>query len=98
VNIIKLSDMATAPGHGVMELQEVASLDQNLVQAMARSTWNADVNKQSQLARVGQADHISDPGKLQAMQVDMSEYHIKISLVNALVRKAVSTVETLVKS
>jgi hypothetical protein len=46
---------------------------------------------------LGSAD-ITDPEVLAALQQRSGEYAIEVSMINALVRKGVSTVETLLRS
>ncbi|WP_429522667.1 type III secretion system inner rod subunit SctI [Paraburkholderia youngii] len=49
-------------------------------------------------ARIADFANLSNPKQLFALQTDLANYNIYVSLVSTLTRKAVSAVETLVKA
>ena len=98
VKIINLSDAAALAGQPTLDHAELASLDQRLIEMVARNSAQADLNKRAQIAGLGDAAQVTNPAHLHAMQVEMAEYSVKIAMINAYVRKGVAAVETLLKS
>jgi hypothetical protein len=98
MQITHLSALASSAGPTPLDTQELVSLDQGLINTLARSVQGAQLDKQSQLVRLEQVQQVTDPDKLAVMQVDMAQYTVQLSMINTLSRKGVMAVETLVKS
>ncbi|MDE1196468.1 MAG: type III secretion system inner rod subunit SctI [Pseudomonas sp.] len=86
--------MAELPSQGQ---SAAVSLEDRLLQSFAGSAVDAEINVARIDAMLGSAD-ITDPEVLAALQQRSGEYAIEVSMINALVRKGVSTVETLLRS
>ncbi|MCA4963417.1 type III secretion system inner rod subunit SctI [Pseudomonas sp. Y24-6] len=75
----------------------VVSLESRLIQGLAKSA----VGTEQDYAKInGMLDRpdITNPEVLSQMQIMMAQYNIDVSLLNVLVRKTVSTAETLLRS
>jgi hypothetical protein len=75
----------------------VVNLEQRLLQAFASSAADTETRTQTIDAMLERSD-ITDPEVLAAVQQRMGEYTVDVSMINAMVRKGVSTVETLLRS
>jgi hypothetical protein len=75
----------------------VMSLEDRLIQGFATSSVQADRDAAAINAMFRRSD-ITNPEVLAELQVRMAEYNIDVNMLNMLVRKAVGTVETLLRS
>lgn len=75
----------------------IVSLESRLIEAFAGSAVNSgqDVSAINQLM---QRPDITSPEVLAQLQEQMGQYNVDINLLNVLVRKAVSTAETLLRA
>lgn len=89
--------------HAASELSEIeshehpAALEDILKQTLADANDKANFDKASIAERLINPANASNPKNLVALQTEVSDYNINISLASTLTRKAVSAVETLVK-
>lgn len=89
---------------GVPDLSEMhpdgqgTSLDAMLKQAFESLDTKAASDKQQIDSHFANAASLSSPENLIALQEQLQNYNIFISLASTVTRKAVSTVETLVKA
>ncbi|KVM73948.1 hypothetical protein WJ60_06400 [Burkholderia ubonensis] len=74
------------------------SLDDVLKDALVRANGAANADKSAITTSFESPLALSDPGRLVELQTRLSDYNIYVSLTSTLARKAVSTVETLVKA
>lgn len=75
----------------------VVTLEDRLVQGFA----SASVQTQQEYAAINamlERTDITSPEVLAELQIRMAQYNIDVNLLNTLVRKSVSTVETLLRS
>ncbi|AOJ09966.1 type III secretion system protein [Burkholderia sp. ABCPW 14] len=75
-----------------------ATLDAILKQTLADANDKSNVAKASIESRLADPVDFAHPEKLIALQTELSDYNIYVSLASTLARKAVSAVETLVKA
>ncbi|WP_338806822.1 type III secretion system inner rod subunit SctI [Pseudomonas chlororaphis] len=75
----------------------VVSLEDRLIQNFASSALNAE-RDQADITSMLKRPDITNPEVLSELQVRTAQYNIDVSLLNALVRKSVSTAETLLRS
>lgn len=75
----------------------VMSLENRLLQRFAASAVEAD-QRVATIESMLRRDDIGDPEQLALLQLRSSEYNVDVSMINTLVRKGVSTVETLLRS
>lgn len=75
----------------------VVSLEDRLVQGFANSSVQAHQDAAGINAMLNRPD-ITNPEVLAELQTRMAQYNIDVNLLNTLVRKSVSTVETLLRS
>lgn len=75
----------------------VMSLENRLLQSFAASAVEAD-QRVATIESMLRRDDIGDPEQLASLQLRSSEYNVDVSMINTLVRKGVSTVETLLRS
>ncbi|MEX3772316.1 type III secretion system inner rod subunit SctI [Pseudomonas sp. MYb118] len=90
------SAVAVAPLRNPQE-GPVVSLEQRLIEAFARSSVDSaqDVGA---IERLTNSPEITSPEVLAQLQEQMGQYNVDINLLNVLVRKAVSTAETLLRA
>ncbi|MFJ3482224.1 type III secretion system inner rod subunit SctI [Pseudomonas sp. NPDC090202] len=81
-----------APGAG-----SVVSLESRLLQSFAASAVDAE-RSVATINTILKRDDLSNPEQLARLQQLSNDYVIDVSMVNTLVRKGVSTVETLLRS
>ncbi|WP_071750593.1 type III secretion system inner rod subunit SctI [Burkholderia ubonensis] len=74
------------------------SLDAILRQTIGKANDSANSEKSRIEAGLSNPVDFTHPGKLIALQSELSNYSIYVSLASTLTRKAVSAVETLVKA
>lgn len=67
-------------------------------QALATEIDHANVTTSDIESRLANPVNFAKPENLEALQTDLLDYNIRISLVSTLARKAVSAVETLIKT
>lgn len=79
------------------EGDSVVSLEGRLIDSFARSAVAAD-GEQAKIKKMLDSPDITNPEVLAQVQMLTSQYNIDISLLNTLVRKTVSTAETLLRS
>jgi len=77
--------------------QSVVSLEDRLLQGFADSAVATERDSDTIDALLARKD-ITDPEVLAMLQQRSGEYAVDVSMTNALVRKGVSTVETLLRS
>jgi hypothetical protein len=75
-----------------------AALEDILKSALANANDKAGFDKAAIEGRLAHPVDFAKPEQLIAMQTEISDYNIYISLASTLTRKAVSAVETLVKA
>ncbi|MCU9952219.1 MULTISPECIES: type III secretion system inner rod subunit SctI [Burkholderia] len=75
-----------------------ATLDAILQQTLTDANDKSNAAKASIESRLTDPVDFAHPEKLIALQVELSDYNIYVSLASTLARKAVSAVETLVKA
>jgi type III secretion system protein len=76
----------------------VISLDDRLLQAYAQRTVATEIDKNEVMQRLSQPEALSDPAALFDLQVRTSNYNLEVSMISTLTRKAVSAVESLLRS
>jgi hypothetical protein len=77
--------------------ESVVNLEDRLLQAFAQSSVDTDKRVSTIEAMLKRPD-ITDPEVLAVLQQRLGEYTVDVSMINAMVRKGVSTVETLLRS
>lgn len=90
-NSIKMAELARPTPNAVV------SLEGRLIESFARSA----VGTESDHAKINamlQRPDITNPEVLSELQVLTAQYNIDVSLLNALVRKTVTTAEALLRS
>lgn len=90
-NSIRLAELAGPKPN------EVLSLEGRLIESFASSAVGAESDSAKINAMIERAD-ITNPEVLSELQLLTAQYNIDVSLLNALVRKTVTTVETLLRS
>ncbi|WP_394335903.1 type III secretion system inner rod subunit SctI [Burkholderia savannae] len=75
-----------------------ATLETILKQTLSDANDNANVAKTIIETQLADPVNFARPEKLIALQTELSDYNISMSLASTLARKAVSAVETLVKA
>lgn len=75
----------------------VVSLEGRLIESFANSAVSAE-HDHAKINAMLQRPDITNPEVLSELQVMTAQYNIDVTLLNALVRKAVSTAETLLRS
>ncbi|ONC26357.1 hypothetical protein AQ914_04560 [Burkholderia pseudomallei] len=88
----KLPDLSETQSSG-----QGASLDSMVAHAFNDLDTTAQADKTRIESRFANPTALSNPANLLALQNDLSNYNIYVSLASTFSRKAVSTVETLVK-
>ncbi|MGL4604469.1 MAG: type III secretion system inner rod subunit SctI [Iodobacter sp.] len=76
----------------------VISLDDRLLQAFAQSTVATEMDKNAVMQRLSNPEALNDPAALFDLQVRTSNYNLEVSMISTLTRKAVSAVESLLRS
>lgn len=76
----------------------VMSIDDKLIGAYAEMSHAFSAEQEDVLKHTQDRTVISDPEELFILQKRTSEYNLNVSLISALTRKGVSTVETLLRS
>jgi len=74
-----------------------AALEDILKRTLAEADRKASIDTASIAARLANTVDFGHPERLIALQTEIADYNIYISLASTLTRKAVSAVETLVK-
>ncbi|KAF3999347.1 type III secretion system inner rod subunit SctI [Glaciimonas immobilis] len=74
------------------------SLDDRLRDAFASSSVATQNEYQYFMSAVTNAKNITSPGALFELQVRLGDYKQEVEVISALTRKAVSTVETLLRA
>lgn len=77
--------------------ESVVNLEDRLLKAFADSSVDTQ-NKSSTIDAMLKRSDITDPEVLAVLQQRVGEYTVDVSMINAMVRKGVSTVETLLRS
>ncbi|SIT44999.1 Type III secretion system protein BsaK [Paraburkholderia ribeironis] len=77
---------------------EPQTLGDLLRSALVEANRKASADSAQIDARIADFGTFGDPKQLFALQTDLANYNIYVSLVSTLTRKAVSAVETLVKA
>lgn len=77
--------------------ESVVNLEDRLLRAFADSTVDTQIRSSTIDAMLKRSD-ITDPEVLAVLQQRVGEYTVDVSMINAMVRKGVSTVETLLRS
>ncbi|MDN7674938.1 type III secretion system inner rod subunit SctI [Burkholderia oklahomensis] len=93
--------LAVSPPPSLSEIESPdrpATLDAILKQTLVDANDKSNVAKASIESRLADPVDFAHPEKLIALQTELSDYNIYISLASTLARKAVSAVETLVKA
>lgn len=80
------------------QMEEPASLDSLLKNAYVEAAGNVDQVKSGIDARFADYASFAKPEQLIALQVELSDFNIQMSLASTLARKGVSAVETLIKA
>jgi hypothetical protein len=75
----------------------VVNLEDRLLQAFAESAIDTG-RKASTVEAMTKRSDITDPEVLAVLQQRIGEYTVDVSMINTLVRKGVSTAETLLRS
>ncbi|MCP1500733.1 hypothetical protein J2Y86_005440 [Pseudomonas migulae] len=75
----------------------IVSLESRLIEAFAGSAVNSS-QEVSSINQLMQRPDITSPEVLAQLQEQMGQYNVDINLLNVLVRKAVSTAETLLRA
>ncbi|MFK7606607.1 MULTISPECIES: type III secretion system inner rod subunit SctI [unclassified Pseudomonas] len=75
----------------------IVSLEDRLIESFASSAVNSQQSQADINGMLARPD-LTDPEVLSELQVLSAQYNIDVSLLNALVRKTVSTAETLLRS
>jgi hypothetical protein len=75
----------------------VVSLEGRLIESFANSAVGAETDH-AKISAMLQRPDITDPEVLSELQLMTTQYNIDVTLLNALVRKTVSTAETLLRS
>ena len=75
----------------------VVSLEGRLIESFANSAVSVE-HDHAKINAMLQRPDITNPEVLSELQVMTAQYNIDVTLLNALVRKAVSTAETLLRS
>lgn len=75
----------------------VVSLERRLIEAFAGSAVDS-AQDVAAIERLTQRPDLTDPEMLSRLQEQMGQYNVDINLLNVLVRKGVSTVETLLRA
>lgn len=75
----------------------VVSLEDRLIETFASSSVGTE-QAQARINAMLERPDITNPEVLSELQVMTAQYNIDVSLLNALVRKTVSTAETLLRS
>ncbi len=75
----------------------VVNLEDRLLRAFADSSVGTQ-NRTSTIDAMLKRPDITDPEVLAVLQQRVGEYTVDVSMINAMVRKGVSTVETLLRS
>ena len=75
----------------------VVNLEDRLLQAFAESSVDTE-HKASMVEAITRRSDITDPEVLAELQQRIGEYTVDVSMINTLVRKGVSTAETLLRS
>lgn len=79
------------------ESAAVVSLEDRLIDSFAHSAVGRESDKAKITAMLARPD-LTNPEVLSELQVMTAQYNIDVSLLNALVRKTVTTAETLLRS
>lgn len=79
------------------EPASVVSLEDRLIERFATSAVGAEKEASAITAMLNRPD-ITNPEVLSELQVRSAQYNIDVSMLNVLVRKAVTTAETLLRS
>jgi hypothetical protein len=75
----------------------VVSLEQRLIQGYAQGSVGVAQDHAAINAMLARPD-ITNPEVLAQLQVRMADYNLDVNMINTLVRKAVATAETLLRS
>ncbi|PXX54001.1 hypothetical protein SAMN05660489_05831 [Pseudomonas sp. LAMO17WK12:I10] len=75
----------------------VMSLEDRLIQGFASSSVDSERESAAIYAMLKRPD-LTDPEVLSELQTRTAQYNIDVTLLNTLVRKAVTTAETLLRS
>ncbi|WP_323117690.1 type III secretion system inner rod subunit SctI [Burkholderia alba] len=89
---------ALSPLSEIESSDHPATLDTILKHVVASANDQSNVAKSSIESRLADPVDFAHPEKLVALQTELSDYGIAMSLASTLARKAVSAVETLVKA
>ncbi|MHC8367749.1 type III secretion system inner rod subunit SctI [Pseudomonas sp. ZT5P21] len=75
----------------------IVSLESRLIEAFAGSAVNSG-QEVSAINQLMQSPDITSPEVLTQLQEQVGQYNVDINLLNVLIRKAVSTAETLLRA
>lgn len=79
------------------EDSQPVSLENRLLEGIAQASRDTHLAQASIQDTIASGD-VSNPEVLARVQAEMAQYNVDVTLINALVRKAVSTVETLLRA
>lgn len=82
----------------IPEQTQASSLDSLLLQAVAEANTEKSAQKTQELERMQDYRNALSPEDLYVFQTRASEYNLSISLYSALARKAVTAVDTVLRT
>ncbi|AZC90091.1 type III secretion system inner rod subunit SctI [Pseudomonas carnis] len=91
LNSIQMAELAAPPSEAIV------SLEDRLIQNFASSSVGTEDDRAKINAMLNRPD-ITNPEVLSELQILTAQYNIDVTLLNTLVRKGVSTVETLLRA
>ncbi|MEN9659902.1 MAG: hypothetical protein RL571_3367 [Pseudomonadota bacterium] len=97
MNIVPISSVSMSLDSSMPIAEPSMGLAERASQAFARMSVDADVRRGAVTDGINSAA-VTNPAQLYEMQMAIANYTLDISLASTLARKAVSTVETLVKA
>ncbi|WP_435954197.1 type III secretion system inner rod subunit SctI [Dryocola sp. BD626] len=78
--------------------EDVFSLDDRLLEAISISASNSAAEKEDILQSLERPGLVNRPDELYALQLRSANYNLEVSMISTLTRKAVSAVESLLRS